>query len=318
MTKYVQGQRAEFKAFPGYHVKGQPGVSGFVFDIFANGSDLISDLRSGLVEGILIADYASLNALKNNPSYYTSAAQLGVWNLMVNCAKPPLDKVAVRQALSWSMDRNTFSTAAFFGAEKPVTSPFYTPAATGYVADLVHAQSFNLAKAKSLLDSANIHDLSFTFPSPTAAPNMQTVAEIWQSDLAKIGVKMKIQTISNALWNTLGAKKDLGGSDVMPWNNARCLLDGSVFWSTQGNYLPGVPTGYVNPTMTKLIASGVAEVNPARRRRIYQQLNEIVVRDCYCISLVTLSYIWAWSSAVTGVSSDLIGNLSVGQARVSA
>jgi len=320
MTRYVQGQNAQFKAFPDYYIKGKPAITNFTFDIFANGSNLISNLRSGLVQGMLVANYGDVKSIQGNSSYYTTESQLGVWNLMVNCSKPPFNNVAVRQALSYSLDRNSISSTAFFGIEKPVTSPFYTPAATGYVADLVHAQSFDLAKAKSLLKSAGVHNLTFTFPSPTSAPNLQTVAEIWQSDLAKIGVKMKIQTIDNGLWYNLGGKKNLDGADVVPWNNGRCLLDGAVFWNTQGNYVPGAASveGYQNPTMLKLIKQGATAVDPATRKRIYQKLNEIVVRDCYCLSLVTLSNVWAWSSAVKGVTADLAGNLMVANAKLNS
>lgn len=317
MTKFVQGQSASFEAYPDYHVKGQPLTKNFVFNIFASGSNLVSDLQAGQVNGVLLANYADANAIKNNKSYYTSQARTSLYLLMLNVAKPPFDNVAVRQALSYSVNRTQMAAAGSFGLEQPVSTPFYTPAATGYIANLV-PDTFDLKKAKSLLDGAGVKNLKIAYPFPTSLPNTQTYGEIWQADLAKIGVTLDLQTVDPARWLDLGAGKD-PKVDVVVWSTARCLLDGAVFWSTQTNYRGGSGNlsrfGYRSPTLENLVARGSTEVDPGQRKQIYQQLNRIVVNDAYNISLTTSSEIWAWSSKLSGQSADLIGNLSVAAAK---
>ncbi|MGI8867670.1 MAG: hypothetical protein ACR2F6_02155, partial [Mycobacteriales bacterium] len=62
--------------------------------------------------------------------------------------------------------------------------------------------------------------------------------EIWQSDLAKIGVKLNIQTIDTARWTDLGSGMDRS-VDLVPWQVSRCLQDGAVFFSANAGYRGG-------------------------------------------------------------------------------
>lgn len=318
MTKFVQAQSTSYAAYPGYHLKGRPATESFEFNIFASGANLISPLQSGQVDGVQMANLADANAIKDNKDFYTSNSRTGFWLVMVNVAKPPFDNVSVRQALFHSVNRTQMAAAGSFGLEQAVSTPFYGEAATGYVADLV-ADTFNLQKAKSLLDGAGVKDLKIVYPYPTSAPNTQAYGEIWQADLAKIGVKLELQAVDQARWLDLGAGKD-PNVDLVIWNTARSLLDGAIFWSTQTNFRGGAGNlsrlGYKNPTLEGLVAQGSTEVDPAKRKQIYQQLNRIVVNDAYNIALVTNSKIWAWSSKLKGQGADLIGNLAMAEAKI--
>lgn len=312
VTSFSEQTGAVLTAFPGYY-GGKPAIQTLQFDTFGGSSSMVSDLESGLVEGVLVNNTADLKSLKGNTAYYQTTATQGVWDLMVNCNKAPFDNVAVRQALSYSLDRDQIASAAFFGYEKPVCTPFFSPVCTGYVPSLVNAQPFNLAKAKQLLDSAGVSGLTITFPYPTSYPALETLAEIWQSDLQTIGVTLKIQPIGAAEWgDSLLTNPD---TDVLIWNNGRCLLDGAIFWSTQINFVAGqqFALGYKDPSQAALIAQGAQETNTAKRKAIYQQLNQQVVDSAQCISIVTYSDVWAWSKQVTGPSCDIVSNLQLGK-----
>jgi peptide/nickel transport system substrate-binding protein len=312
ITNFNEQTGATLAAFDKYYA-GKPALGGIQFDTFSSGTSLVSDLTSGLVQGVLASNYAELKSVSKGSGFYQTRATQGVWDLMVNCAKAPYNNVAVRQALSYSLDRKQIAGAAFFGEEKPVCTPFFSPTCTGYVEDLVNAQPYDLAKAKSLLDSANVHDLTITFPYPTSYPSLETLAEIWQADLATLGVTLKIQPIGAAEWgDTLLASPQ---TDVLIWNNGRCLLDGAIFWSTQINFVSGqsLAVGYTDPSMAGLIAAGAKETDAAKRKTIYQQLNQSVVDSAHCISIVTYSDVWVWSSNVRGPSCDLVSNLQLGK-----
>ncbi len=310
MVRFDPSQGAYLEAFPNYY-GGRPKVGKLQFDTFAAGTSLVSDLRSGLVDGVLVTNYADMKSIAHNKSYTHSRVQLGVWDLMVNCAKPPFNNQGVRQALSYSMNRKQISEAAYFGYEKPVSTPFYAPAATGYVKDLVHAQPFNLDKAKTLLDAANAGNFTMNFPLPVAYPPLQTLAEIWQADLARLGISLNIQPVDTPTWLSYLTNP---ATDVLIWNNGRCLLDGALFWATQGNFVPGSSQamGYQDNFVLSLIAQGQRQVNPKQRAQTYQDLNRLVVDSAHCISIVTFSNTWAWSSKVRGESADLVGNLQLG------
>lgn len=311
MTGFTQGQNAMFEAFPDYFDPALPKVDKFRFDIFAEGSNLVSSLRSGQIDGALVSNYAQVDSLKGAPDYYIEQVRLGVWLLMVNASKPPFDNLAVRQALSWSMNRVEFAKVGNFGLEDPVTSPFYTAAATGFVPELVGAQAFDLARAKSLLEGAGVAGLTITFPFPSSYPNFGTYGQIWQSDLAKIGVTLKIEPVSQGRWGDLGSGKD-PSVDVVPWQVGRCLQDGAVFFAANSGYRGADQRfGYQNPQLEQLVAAGQTETDPAKRTQIYRQLNELVVNECTNISFATYSETFTWSRKVTGPGYDLAGNLRV-------
>ncbi|MGI8867669.1 MAG: hypothetical protein ACR2F6_02150 [Mycobacteriales bacterium] len=67
--------------------------------------------------------------------------------------------------------------------------------------------------------------------------------------------------------------------------------------------------------MESLIKQGATETDAAKRKQIYRQLNKIVVDDAYCISTVTFSETWAWSSKLKGQTADLAGNLAFAGAK---
>lgn len=316
MTKFVRGQSASFASYPKYHVSGEPKLDNFTFDIYSSGSNVVSNLQSNQVDGVLVSNPADVKPIKGNSSYYLDSVRLGIWLIEVNVSKAPFDNPAVRQALSYSMNRNQFAKVGNFGLELPVTSPFYTPAATGYVPSLVHAQAFDLNKARSLLDQAGVKNLSINYPTPSTYPNLQTYGEVWQSDLKKIGVTLNIQTVDNAHWLDLGSGT-VPGVDLVPWQVNRCLQDGAVFFSANSGYRGADQRfGYKNPQLEQLVKQGAASTDPAQRKHIYQQLNKIVVDQATNISLVTYSDTRAWSSKVQGQRNDLVGHLMLAGATV--
>lgn len=310
MTKLTRNQSAQFEPYEDYHVADQPKVDKFVFYVFGNGTNVVSNLQSGQVDGVKIANAANVKPLQQDDSYHFTDVALGVWLVQINVSKPPFDDVKVRQALSYAMDREQFAKVAHFGLEKPVTSPFFAPAATGYVEDLVQTQWFDLDKAKGLLDEAGVKNLKIKLPVPSSYPNVNTMAQIWQSDLAEIGVSMSIHPVDNGRWFSLGAGEDLS-VDMVPWNVARCLQDGAVFFAANYGYSGGdlQPFGYRNKHMQELIHEGATITDEQRRQEIYQELNKIVVHDAYNLSTTTFSETWAWSDAVQGPTAGVPGNL---------
>jgi len=318
MTEHVAGRYATFVANAKYHQPNTPKVGTFRFNLYAQGSSVLNNVLSGQAHGVLSSNDADLESLRADPKYRIDQVPNSIWLLMVNVSKPPFDKLAVRQALSYSMNRKAFAEAAHFGFEKPVSSPFYDSVATGYVPELVDAHAFDLLKAKKLLDEAGISKLTITYPTPAANPNLATYAEIWQADLAKIGVTLRIQRVDDGRWRDLGAGKDKT-CDVVPWVVGRCLMDSAIFFGANSLYR-GVNQrfGYVNETFETLLAQGAVEIDPAKRRSIYQQLNRIVVDDCANISMMTSSHKFVWSQKVTGPSTDLVANLAIAGAALKA
>jgi peptide/nickel transport system substrate-binding protein len=209
---------------------------------------------------------------------------------------------------------------AFFGVAKPITSTFYSPASLGYRDDLVMAHAFDLDKARKLLDGAGVQSLDVSFVVTPAWPQMKLWGLVWQQDLAKINVNLKLNEVENAKFYEIGAAKDFEGNDLVGWLNGRTTRDPAIFWSTQGNYRANQlnPRGFVNDDLERLVAAGAIETDADKRTTIYQQLNELAEDQSHIIPVATNPRIFAYKKAVQGATIDLNGNMFLNSATKNA
>jgi peptide/nickel transport system substrate-binding protein len=201
--------------------------------------------------------------------------------------------------------------SAFFGVSKPITTTFYSPASLGYREDLVMAHPFDLTKARQLLDSAGVQNLDLTLVVTPAWPQMKLWGLVWQQDLAKINVNLKLNEVENAKFYDIGGAGDLQGNDLIGWLNGRTTRDPAIFWSTQTNYRGNSLNKYglIDEDLEKLVAAGAVETDPDKRKSIYQQLNQLAIDQSHMIAVATNPRIFAYKKAIQGVNVDLNGNL---------
>lgn len=313
MTQWVPNQFAKFERFAQYHVSGQPYLDGMTFKRLSQAETLVPNLRSGSVQDVLISSLSDVAPLKADPSYDVVANENSgsIFMLLVNSHKPPFDKKEVRQAFSYSLNREGMVQSAFFGVSKPITSPFYSPSSIAYDEKLVMAHPFDLDKAKSLLSQAGVSNLQVEIHPTPAWPQMKLFCLIWQEDLAKIGVKMTVQEVENAKFYDIGGDSQLKGYYLHPWLVARTTRDPAIFFATQRSYRGDDKNifGYKNDQLSQLIDQGQIETDPDKRRQIYQQANQILVDDEPMINVATNPRIWASTNKLKDVDIDLNGNL---------
>jgi peptide/nickel transport system substrate-binding protein len=313
MAQWVPQQFASFNKFADYWNKDQPSLDQFMFKRLSQAETILPNLKSGAVDGVLLTSLSDVAQLQSDPAYMVDVNENAgsIFNMMVNTTKAPLDKKEVRQALSYSLNRADMVKTAFFGVSKPITSTFYSPASIAYREDLVMAHAFDLDKAKQLLTGAGVQNLELSFVVTPAWPQMKLWGLVWQQDLARIGVTLKINEVENAKFYEIGAANDFEGNDLIGWLNGRTTRDPAIFWSTQGNYRANSqnPRGYVNEDLEKAVASGAVETDPDKRKTIYQQLNQLSIDESHVIAVATNPRIFAYKKAIQGATVDLNGNL---------
>ncbi|HEY3063104.1 MAG TPA: ABC transporter substrate-binding protein [Chloroflexota bacterium] len=313
MAEWVPQQFARFTRFGDYWNKDLPGLDEFLFKRLTQAETLLPNLKSGTLDGVLLTSFSDVAPLQADKAYAVDVNDNAgsIFNMQVNINKPPLDKKEVRQALSYSLNRVELVKTAFFGVSKPITTTFYSPASLGYREDLVMAHPFDLAKARKLLDEAGVQTMDITLVVTPAWPQMKLWGLIWQQDLAKIGVSLKLNEVENAKFNEIGAAKDLQGNDLMGWLNGRTTRDPAIFWSTQGNYRANQqnPRGLVSEELEKLVAAGAVETDAEKRKTTYQKLNELAIDLSHIIPVATNPRIFAYRNNIQGVKIDLNGNI---------
>jgi dipeptide transport system substrate-binding protein len=114
-----------------------------------------------------------------------------------NVQKPPLDKKPVRQALNLAIDKAAIIRDVYLGAGQ-IAKNLIPPTIWSYN-DSVKDYPHDSEKAKSLLKEAGVStpwdiDLWYMPVQRPYNPNAKRIAEMMQSDLAKIGVNANLVT----------------------------------------------------------------------------------------------------------------------------
>lgn len=313
LAEWEPTQFVRLPKFPDFYQPDLPYLDEIMFRRLDRAETLVPNLESGTISGVLLTAPGDVEPLQQNDDYTVEIVNAAgsIFNIIVNVNKPPFDQKEVRQALSYSLNREGMAEAAFFGVSTPITSPFFTPSSLAYREDLVLAHPFDLDRAASLLEGAGVGDLEMTINVTPVWPQMRLFSLIWQADLQQIGVNLTVNEVEAAQFYDIGGAGDLLGNDVHPWLVGRTTRDPAIFFATQTIYRGGAENrfGYVDEEIETLVAQAAAEVNEATRRELYQRLNEIVVDACHIIQVATDPRIWVFSNTVSGMYFDLGGNL---------
>ena len=306
---------ARFDRYTDYHIKDLPYLDTLISTRLDQAETMVPNLQSGAVDGIVAVPSSDVETLKNDKNVWVLQGEGAgnIYNIIVNVKKAPLDKKEVRQALSYSLNRDSICKDLFYGLNQPTASPFYSSASIAYRKDLVTAHPFDLNKAKSLIDGAGVKNLTIKFLTSSAFPEWKLYAQLWQADLKTIGVTMDIVEVESAKFYEETGKADLGGYDLAGWGTGRAKRDPAIFFQTQPQYGGGPKTGVTNPygwynaEYEKIIGDARIELDVAKRTSLYQRANEILVDELPMLQICSNSTTTGISNKIQGVALDLLG-----------
>jgi ABC-type transport system substrate-binding protein len=196
----------------------------------------------------------------------------------------PLRSLRIRQAINYGFDRekmmlyirNSIGTGAENGFV-PMGLPSFDTSVTGY--------RYNPEKAKQLLAEAG-------FPNGNSLPVIQLltipiytdIASYFANELQQIGIKVQVEVIQKNLLLEQTAKSQalfFRGSWIADYPDAENYL--SVFYSK--NPAPPNYTRYNNPAFDLLYEKALAEKNDSIRYKLYQQMDQLVIKDAPIVPL---------------------------------
>jgi len=188
--------------------------------------------------------------------------------LAINNAKPPLDDVRVRQALSLAINREDIIDGAMYGYGTPIGSHF-APHHPAYV-DLTAQTSFDPDKARALLKEAGHESdltVSLKLPPPAYA---RRGGEIIAAQLRDVGVTAEIENVEWAQW----LEQVFKGKD----------FDLTIVSHTEpmdiGIYAkPDYYFQYNNADFQALMTAFDSETDEARRTEMLQQAQQKIADD---------------------------------------
>ena len=214
--------------------------------------------------------------------------------LAMNNARKPLGDARVRRAIAAAIDRKAVIDGAGDGYGLPIGS-YYVPTAFGYV-DTTGINPFDVEKAKALLAEAGVKtplELTMTLP-PT--PYARQGGEVIAAQLAKIGIRAKLQNVEWAQW--------LSGTYTL--KNYDLTLISHVEPFDLGNFAkPDYYWGYESAQFNELYDKIKNASRPADRSRLLGDAQRLLAQDCVHAFLYTPQWVTVANKNLRGLWKDM-------------
>ncbi|ESY23942.1 MULTISPECIES: ABC transporter substrate-binding protein [unclassified Mesorhizobium] len=261
------------------------------FRIVPDAAAAVPALLSGDIQAFPFFDPDSVAQVKDDPRFKVVIGSTeGETILAINNKKPPFDKLEVRQAIAFALDRKAIIDGASAGLGVPIGSHM-SPASKAYV-DLTGLYPHNVDKAKELLKQAGFENgikATLKLPPPSYA---RLGGEIIASQLRDVGIDLEIIPVEWAQWlDQVFTKKDYDLTIV-----SHTEPNDIDIYSRKDYYF-----NYDNPAFDKIIAELNLTSDDAKRNTLLGEAQKILADDAVVGFLYELPKVGVWDAKLQGL-----------------
>ncbi|ESY57576.1 MULTISPECIES: ABC transporter substrate-binding protein [unclassified Mesorhizobium] len=261
------------------------------FRIVPDAAAAVPALLSGDIQAFPFFDPDSVAQVKDDPRFKVVIGSTeGETILAINNKKPPFDKLEVRQAIAFALDRKAIIDGASAGLGVPIGSHM-SPASKAYV-DLTGLYPHNVDKAKELLKQAGLENgfkAMLKLPPPSYA---RLGGEIIASQLRDVGIDLEIIPVEWAQWlDQVFTKKDYDLTIV-----SHTEPNDIDIYSRKDYYF-----NYDNPAFDKIIAELNLTSDDAKRNTLLGEAQKILADDAVVGFLYELPKVGVWDAKLQGL-----------------
>jgi peptide/nickel transport system substrate-binding protein len=269
LAEWVPDNFMRFDANKDYYVSGQPYLDGIRINVVPDESGIAAALRTKAADMAIITNANVARTLRSESTITLSSKPSLSYNLLfLNTKRPPFDNLKVRQAVAYAIDRNAIIQAVAFG-EGEVTGPI-APALANYALPTSQYPLYtrDVAKAKQLLQEANVGPVSFTILTATTEPAYgKDEAQLVQAQLAEVGITVKIDPIELTQYVDRWLKADFDMATGLNGGGPDPDFYVYRYFTDDGNL--NFVTSYKNPVSSDAIKQARASTDPAKRKDLY-------------------------------------------------
>ena len=303
LVEFKPGEHLVMERFDKFFLKGQPKLDRVIVREFKDSSSMTLafergeiDIHSELTDP---SQQARVTKLSNVTLVKKVAPAIGplTW-LAFNTKSPKLADKRVRQAIAYAIDKKylleTLLGNVHSRSTGPITSgsPFYTAEVEKY--DFNPQKSTQLLDAAGLKPGANGVRLSIDYEYLPGLAEGTIIQEYLKVALAKVGIEVNIKTSPDfPTWarRIASLQHEMHADAVWNWGDPvigvhRTWLSSNikqgVIWSNTQSY--------VNPKVDELLAAAGKEMDIAKRKALYKEMQKIVVDDCPVAFLYEASF----------------------------
>ena len=304
LEEFTPGEAIVLKKNPNFFIDGRPKLDEIIIRIIKDPSALLIAMENGEADMYpYMAGSQEFKRLEKVDSLtITDQGYAGIgpisW-LAFNTASPKLSDPRVRQAIAYAVDRNFITKALHRGVSKPQRSPIIE--SSPFFDDTIPAYDVDLDKAKALMAEAGFADgmdLTIDF-IPGSKEQQQSVAEYMKSQLKKIGINIEVRAAPDfPTWagRVGGHDFELSMDIVFNWGDPVIGVHRTYLCS---NIKKGViwsnTQSYCNDQVDSLLNAAAVELDPAKRKAMYAEFQQIVATDMPVYWINALPYHTAYN-----------------------
>lgn len=204
----------------------------------------------------------------------------------------PLKDLRIRQAINYGFDRKKMMLYIRNSIGTAATSGFIPAGFPSFDSSAVKGYHFDQEKALLLLKEAG-------YPNGVGLPAFKLLtvplyadfASYIANELLQIGIRINVEVVQKSLLLEQTAKSEalfFRGSWIADYPDAENFL--SVFYSK--NPAPPNYTRYHNPEFDKLYEASLSEKNDSARYKLYQEADQVMIKDSPVVPLWYDMVIW--------------------------
>jgi ABC-type transport system substrate-binding protein len=308
--EWVQEDHMTLEAFDDYWA-GAPNVKKITFKIVPDASVRLSALQAGDLDIIRTPPFNDLIAYLDKPEKGDWALAIAegtqnlVYYLCLNNTAGPLKDKRVRQAMMYAVDREAYVKLITKGVAHLAHGCW--PKGNLWASDVLPpAQDLNKAK-KLLADAGYPNGVDLNVITAPAA-DIDKIAEIAQAQMAKVGIRLKLDIVeigrfydreSKMDWDIKNGGHSISIDPILLWNLV--LRQNSPAWWWMGNY--------GSDEIDKLLDQGEVTTDVKKRKEIYNKVYQMIQDDAAVIWLHNLPITYGYRSNLVGIGFNTRGDL---------
>jgi len=292
---------------------GEPAkIDDLVFAITPDAAVRLQKLQAGECHIMPYPAPADIAALKADPNLTVMEQPgLNVAYLAWNTTQAPFDKAEVRKALNMALNKQAMVDAVFQGMGEVAKNPI--PPTMWSYDDSIQDDPYDPEASKAALEAAGVKDLSVKiWAMPVQRPympNARRVAEMFQEDLSKVGVKAEIVSYEWGEYLKKSMEPERDGAVILGWTGDNGDPDNflSVLLSCDAAKDGANRAFWCNEEFSALLDKAKQSSDQEERTKLYQEAQKIFKDQAPWATLAHSTVVMPMSSKVTGYVMDPLG-----------
>jgi dipeptide transport system substrate-binding protein len=275
---YQKDAVIRYKANPDYW-EGKAPIDNLIFAITPDASVRYQKLKAGECHVMPYPNPADLEAMSKDAAINLLQKEgLNVGYLGYNTKIAPFDNPKVRKALNMAIDKQALIDAVFQGAGKIAKNPI--PPTIWSYNDAVVDDPYDPVAAKKALAAEGVTDLEMNiWAMPVQRPynpNARRMAEMMQSDFAKVGVKVNIVSYEWGEYLKRSKEEDRDGAVLLGWTGDNGDPDNFLAVLLGCDGVGGANRAqWCHQPFEDLIQKAKIVADPAERTKLYEEAQVI-------------------------------------------